>query len=529
MTFPSDCYGEKRSVITAWDALIFGAMTSHEPTIRKVLRIFGPALRPEGTPASMYLGDVFRVALLWTARNGKADLTVLLLAEGGRGFINNACELDGWTPLAEASKMNHLSVVQVLLRAGANPNQTRTDGGFSVLMQAAKAGYAPIVEALLAHGAVVDHTTTTRYMRHGAMQGRRTALLGAAGAGCEQVVKILISHSADVNLASNDHGMTPLTRAVLGGHTGVVGTLLAASADPNRATDFQSSLMAAAERNDMEVASTLIDHGALVKFAAHDSGETALHVAAGHGHPDMVTLLLNYGADVNAARYNTGDTALMVAAVRKRRHCVMRLLRSGADVNTTNNSGYTILISIARTRWYQPGYTLIVQWLLLYGARVKTVEWTGRSAKTYAVENHKPRMAALLGCVEDWPLFKTAASFRLYKQVRHMLAVGTINPDGFPKSDAMREVRKCLHARVNELWPGAPGPCDATTALFTAAMKPWSPERHCLFHFNVRESVKTLFAVRGRLTNNSAFSCPSEILLMVCSFFLRSDWPVCKI
>jgi ankyrin repeat protein len=66
-------------------------------------------------------------------------------------------------------------------------------------------------------------------------------------------------------------------------------------------------------------------------YCWHETGETALHLAAGEGHLEIVKLLLEHGADVNAK--TAYETALHLAAGEGHLEIVKLLLEHGADVN----------------------------------------------------------------------------------------------------------------------------------------------------------------------------------------------------
>jgi hypothetical protein len=120
-----------------------------------------------------------------------------------------------------------------------------------------------------------------------------------------------------------------------------------------------------------------------------------------------------------------------------------------------------------------------------------------------------------------------------------------------PADCSLAELTAVGGTPANTLWPGSPGPCDATTALIRAALSSWSPERHMLYHRGVRSGVRTVLLVAERLRRRHdlvgalppqqqphLLPQPSDSLLvelphelwhvwqLVCSFFLRPDWPI---
>ena len=95
-----------------------------------------------------------------------------------------------------------------------------------------------------------------------------------------------------------------------------------------------------------------------------------------------------------------------------------------------------------------------------------------------------------------------------------------------------RELAAVDRSPAGALWLGSPGACDATATLSKDAMVHWAPSRHFLFHPGVRGSVLAVFQVRERLDRQprpGAAALPELPLLtwrLVCSFFLRRNWPV---
>lgn len=98
----------------------------------------GEALRQAATD-----GNLQRVRRLLRARSAAPDA---------------ADAEDGWTPLMLAAYFSHASVVEELLRYGANANAA-APGGLTALQAAAEQGGAEAVSALLRHGAAVDQTS----------------------------------------------------------------------------------------------------------------------------------------------------------------------------------------------------------------------------------------------------------------------------------------------------------------------------------------------------------------------------------
>ena len=196
-----------------------------------------------------------------------------------------------------------------------------------------------------------------------------TALHWAAHWDDAESVELLIRAGANVN-AANDYGVTPLLLASLNGNASVVAALLRGRANPNLASSTgDTPLIAAAKSGSRQSVLTLLRGGAEIEAKERAVGESALTVAAAEGHGEVVQVLLEAGADVHA-RSLTGFTPLMSAARTGDIKTARVLLAgrswksgSGADVNEMAFDGTTAL-TIAVVR----GHTAFAEFLLDLGA-----------------------------------------------------------------------------------------------------------------------------------------------------------------
>jgi ankyrin repeat protein len=130
------------------------------------------------------------------------------LIDGG-AKVDEECERDQTTALHAAAASGRREALEILLRAGANPN-VQQQNGWTPLIFAAKAGqpkireaeYAGIVQALLAHGVKVDVQQEDGW----------TALMEAAHEGRAEIVRILLEAGANPDLKNAD-GETARTLA----------------------------------------------------------------------------------------------------------------------------------------------------------------------------------------------------------------------------------------------------------------------------------------------------------------------------
>ena len=128
------------------------------------------------------------------------------------------------------------------------------------------------------------------------------------------------------------------------------------------------------------------------------------------------------------------------------------------------------------------------------------------------------------------------------------LALGTIDPAGCTVAD----LSAVMASAADVLLVRLPASCPLTIALAKAMCSGWSPARHFLHHAAVRDAVHTMLLVAERLrlrrgaqsgTRRSVQQLehvaasegpvsivlpplPSELLLAVCSFVLRSHFAV---
>lgn len=143
------------------------------------------------------------------------------------------------------------------------------------------------------------------------------------------------------------------------------------------AIEISSTLFSAADRNCVDLATTLLDQGASVD-ARDRLGARPLARAARSGHLEMVDLLLQRGAPIDA-RDLAGATALYVAAERGQTAVVQRLIDKGADASLTGRTGTSPLTAAAFA-----GRNQVVGMLLAHGADARAADDTGKPPIVYA-------------------------------------------------------------------------------------------------------------------------------------------------
>ena len=321
-------------------------------------------------------------------------------------------EAIGRTALMLACECGHLEVVQLLLKANANPNHEKEGTGITALIIAANKGFSDIVQQLLEYGADPNIQDSDGC----------TALMQASLEGYFQIVELLLKENADPNI-QNTNGHTALRFANQNGHFQTVELLLNHHANPNIRdmhgyTELHFAVFGSMKRNSkfrflftettgtledyIKIVQLLIGHSSIDIDAVNYASTTSLMLASIHGCTEVVKLLLEAGANPNIQiktsitmkdvmselpddillqpqvkplflpQYNNylvngitiyGITALMLASFEGHLDIVQILLQAKAIPDLQNETGDTALLLAA-----MKGHADIVQQLLECGA-----------------------------------------------------------------------------------------------------------------------------------------------------------------
>jgi uncharacterized protein len=190
---------------------------------------------------------------------------------------------------------------------------------------------------------------------------------------------------------SANAGKPSLSQAVTAGDRDAVRSLLGdRTKDELSGREGAAALIAAAERNDLEMTDLLLAAG-VDPNAANDYGATALYAAAAGPDPAMTVKLLAAGADANT-HLLSGETPLMAAALRGHVAIVSALLEAGADPNLQENSaGQTALMWALSQR-----QSAVVSVLVSHKADVNLASKSGSTPLMFAAQGSLESARTLL-------------------------------------------------------------------------------------------------------------------------------------
>ena len=219
--------------------------------------------------------------LLCAARKGDISMVQLLIEAGAN--VNVQDDLFHRSPLSMAAHIGCSDIVKILLEAGAE-TEAIDKKGETALAYAAKGGYLELAKLLLDNGA-----DTERKIQKG-----RTILMHAAEHGRDEFVRLLLQYNANIE-AQDSNQQTSIMRAAGAGRRSTLQLLASQGANVYARDKFGRTIIhVAAAWGKTELIDDILKFGIPIDDVGH-GGETALFLAAEYGHFDAFKLLLKRG------------------------------------------------------------------------------------------------------------------------------------------------------------------------------------------------------------------------------------------
>lgn len=337
----------------------------------------------------------------WVPRTSSLEETsgcLRMLLEAGSGV--NASTEGGYTPLLFASKNAEMDelILELLLNAGADPNQTN-DHGLTALMHVAMTCSASKLKVLLENGANPNAISNN---------GESALILAIKSFGGLRVAKELLNSGANPN-QEDSHGKTALVYFVSGaqystldGLDEVAEALITAAAKVTAFSKDDTLVMRAAQFSSMSnnVSLKLLLAAGANRRGSDKDGRNAIMLAAmlsgDRGH-EAVKMLLDAGVDPNQRDQNGGNALMLAARSTYNPSTFQTLLNAGVDAHTCDVNGMTTLM-VAASNSAESGDR--VRALIEAGVSIDAVDEAGNTALIYAAENGHS-LESLLGAGAD--------------------------------------------------------------------------------------------------------------------------------
>lgn len=337
-----------------YGALIAAVSTGDDASAREYLE------EVKSTCASTRAEDCFGKPLVAAASNGQYSTALLVLNNGAN--VNDREKIPPYrTALGVACSAGHSSIAKLLLEPTYKLNRTYSYFRYAV-ESAISAHHWDLAQYLIG----VNGVECTGYLEN-------SLFIQAALAGNVPLLSSMLDAGADINQTPPFHlhiyNHSALGCAAMNGQLEVVKLLL--SRGINRTSyEFSNSLVGAAQRGDISIATLLLDSGAdinhlLTGRGYHTLVDTPVSAACRMRRVRMVRFLLSRGADPKAG--GKGDSSLLLACKTGAFSIARMLVEAGVDPNgyQSRRSRRSVPILTALKR----GHYRVADLLLILGAR----------------------------------------------------------------------------------------------------------------------------------------------------------------
>lgn len=221
---------------------------------------------------------------------------------------------DGTTALHWAADRGDLEIARMLIDAGANVKAESRIGAITPLFLACKNGNPSMIDLLLKAGADAKSANALG----------TTPLMLAAASGSAEAVEILLNGGSDVNVRERTNGQTALMFAAALNRGAAIKVLLQHGADPAITTKVASFDKVYEDANGDRIPEGTPQYAEAAKKEAGNEtvmgakvmgGMTALLFAAREGQMEAARALLDGGADVNQVSFAEKTSPLTEAII----------------------------------------------------------------------------------------------------------------------------------------------------------------------------------------------------------------------
>uniref|UniRef100_A0A0C9RWG5 Pyx_3 protein n=1 Tax=Fopius arisanus TaxID=64838 RepID=A0A0C9RWG5_9HYME len=257
--------------------------------------------------------------------------TIKKISSGDAESIALSFSMFPETWLLIACWSRNYEIVMELLERGIDVS-THDNDGRTALHLATCSGSSTIVEVLLKKGANPNEWDFRNEM---------TPMHYAAARNDLCSLRLLVKYGGNVDIGLP--GRTPLYYAVLSNAYVCVEVLLKSGACPNNPQVYtETPLHVAASLGSIKSVELLLSHGADARVCLGSARSTPLHLVAEEGSSECARLLLQAGAPYEA-KNSRGQTAMHLAALAQSSETLEVLIASGADPNAEDAEGRTPL------------------------------------------------------------------------------------------------------------------------------------------------------------------------------------------
>ncbi|XP_063913968.1 uncharacterized protein LOC135130498 isoform X2 [Zophobas morio] len=205
----------------------------------------------------------------------------LLSSSSSFNQVNFINKFDGSTPLIIASRQGHVTIVEYLVKCGAEVNRPNKCG-WTPLHAASLEGHEKIVDCLVKCGAEINRPDEYGW----------TPLHAASSKGDEKIVKALVKCGTEINRA-DQYGRTPLDAAFSFGHEKMVECLVKCGAKINCARKYGRTPLSAATFNGRKKMIKYLGQSRTKIFVdrRNNDGRTLFNAASSNSNENPIELV----------------------------------------------------------------------------------------------------------------------------------------------------------------------------------------------------------------------------------------------